>query len=762
MKARNAVTLVVAVALCVSSARAATFFVPPDEWVARRADAIVIGTIESSRATTGERGRIETIYTLRVQEALKGLEPGVEVVDLREIGGSLDGAMLHVSGTPVYREGARYLVFMRRTGDTWTTFDRAVGKFTFRSSPSGEAILVRDEVLSDARTSARGRGEQEQARVAREFIPRIREFVRQGALHTEMLRFATGDESLESSTPGDVRHAAEIAAAAWSSNPSYAIEYAVSPEPATGDATGDDGESRIVVGDPAGLIPGTFGIDSSVLAVAVYGCRAGECLPDDHWIGDRQFANITWSDVVLNDLAPGVTLSQAIMNTIVAHEMGHTLGFRHSNRAKNDPDPGDASYLCAPPLPCSDQAVMNSSAADERNGQLTAWDQDAAGEVYGEGGTPHEPAEYVDDLYVGGSGGWYPARRRDTKVVWRVAGPACQAPSITWQESAVEVEPGSRAVLRVDVAGTASDLEWYEGPSGDRSRPAGTGNPFTTAELSATTSFWVLASGPCGEASSGTITVKVVPACPSDAFCALSNRFAVRLRAVDHRTNRAGGGEPRAHNDLFGSFSIPSLTGDAENPEVLVKVLDGRAVNGNFWVFFGGLTDLEYTLTVSDSETGLTTSYRKPAGSATGGFDVGDGYSPESCAGERDGTSLPVMIPSACGDDPGRLCLEAGAFSVELHARDQRSKAEGRGVAMPQNDISGYFSLPSLTGDEGNPEVFVKVLDGRGVNGYFWLFYSGLTDLEYTVTVTDHRTGERKQYVKPAGSKCGGFDTNAF
>jgi hypothetical protein len=759
MKAHSLVALVVAVALCNSSAQAATFVVPPDEWVARTADAIVIGTVVSSRTVRGDQGRIETIHSILVEERIKGPDPVADVVELTEIGGTFEGALLHVSGTPVYREGGRYLVFMRKTGDSWTTFDRAVGKFAFRTSRTGEAELVRDEVLSDVRGHEHGR---EQARIAVEFIPRIREIVRQQVFDRQVVHFLDSSWSQESDSPGDVRHASVVAAAAWSATSPDSIRYSVSTEPATGNAPGDDGESRVIVGDPTDLIPGTFGIDSSVLAVAVYGCRAADCLPDDHRIGDRQFANITWSDVVLNDMATGVVLSQAILNTIVAHEFGHTLGFRHSNRTKNDPDPNDASYICAPPLPCSDQAVMNSSAEDERNGQLTTWDQNAAGEVYGGGGTPHAPAEYVDDLYVHRVGGWYPARRRDAGVEWRIAAPSCQAPVIVGLESAVEIEAGSRAELRLEVMGTPSTFRWYEGRSGDRSRLVGTENPFTTAPLTKTTDFWMLASSPCGETSSDTLTVRVVPGCPMDAFCALSNRFVVRVHAVDHRTLRAGGGEPRAHNDLFGSFSIPSLTGDAENPEVFVKVLDGRSVNGSFWVFFGGLTDLEYTLTVLDNETGLTKSYRKPAGSATGGFDVGNGYVPDSCAGEVDGASMTPTGASSCDADAGTLCLERGTFSVELSARDPRTGARGNGLSIAQNGISGHFALPSLTGDERNPEVFVKILDGRGVNGFFWVFYSGLTDLEYTLTVTDNRTGTRKQYFKPAGSKCGGFDTSAF
>ena len=65
----------------------------------------------------------------------------------------------------------------------------------------------------------------------------------------------------------------------------------------------------------------------------------------------------------------------------------------------------------------------------------------------------------------------------------------------------------------------------------------------------------------------------------------------------------------------------------------------------------------------------------------------------------------------------------------------------------------GYFS---------NPEVFVKMLDGTALNGAYWFFYGGLTDLEYTLTVTDVATGKQKTYAKPAGSECGGSDTAAF
>jgi hypothetical protein len=42
-------------------------------------------------------------------------------------------------------------------------------------------------------------------------------------------------------------------------------------------------------------------------------------------------------------------------------------------------------------------------------------------------------------------------------------------------------------------------------------------------------------------------------------------------------------------------------------------VLDGRAINGGFWVFYGALSNVEYTLTVTDTETGRVKTYFNPS-----------------------------------------------------------------------------------------------------------------------------------------------------
>jgi hypothetical protein len=45
-------------------------------------------------------------------------------------------------------------------------------------------------------------------------------------------------------------------------------------------------------------------------------------------------------------------------------------------------------------------------------------------------------------------------------------------------------------------------------------------------------------------------------------------------------------------------------------------------VNGKFWVFYGRLTDVESTITVTDTVTGLSRTYSNPAGSVVSEADT--------------------------------------------------------------------------------------------------------------------------------------------
>lgn len=268
--------------------------------------------------------------------------------------------------------------------------------------------------------------------------------------------------------------------------------------------------------------------------------------------------------------------------------------------------------------------------------------------------------------------------------------------------------------------------------------------------------------------------------CPEGKLCLNEGRFEVSLSATDPRTGDTGAGQSVRQNDIFGYFSIPELTQDPSNPEVFVKVLDGRPVNGKFWVFYGSLTDFELTLTVLDTATQTSASYTKPGGETCGEYDteaLGKAASFAIVSASELRTELHALRLGArplpldelapapevgCVTTESSLCLLSSRFAVTLEARDQRTGQTATGRTIPRNDLFGYFTLPELTGNPDNVEVFVKVLDGRAVNGKFWVFFGGLTDLEYTLTVRDAETSAEKVYVKEAGSACGQFDVNAF
>lgn len=97
----------------------------------------------------------------------------------------------------------------------------------------------------------------------------------------------------------------------------------------------------------------------------------------------------------------------------------------------------------------------------------------------------------------------------------------------------------------------------------------------------------------------------------SSSFCTLSKRFEVKLAAKDPRSGKTDAGQVMFSSDFFGYFAFPVLAGNTTDPQVFIKVLDGRPVNGKFWVFYAALTDVEFTLTVRDTQTGATKSYHQ-------------------------------------------------------------------------------------------------------------------------------------------------------
>ncbi|HKF42712.1 MAG TPA: hypothetical protein VKG01_06415 [Thermoanaerobaculia bacterium] len=102
-------------------------------------------------------------------------------------------------------------------------------------------------------------------------------------------------------------------------------------------------------------------------------------------------------------------------------------------------------------------------------------------------------------------------------------------------------------------------------------------------------------------------------ACVPDttSLCLNAGRFRVQTQWVT-TDGVTGGGHPVALTSDTGYFWFFS----ANNVELVVKVVDGRAFNNNFWVFAGGLTNVNVIMTVTDTEAGLVKVYVNPQGTA--------------------------------------------------------------------------------------------------------------------------------------------------
>lgn len=91
-------------------------------------------------------------------------------------------------------------------------------------------------------------------------------------------------------------------------------------------------------------------------------------------------------------------------------------------------------------------------------------------------------------------------------------------------------------------------------------------------------------------------------------LCLANDRFAV---TATYNAGASGSGQAQA-------VKLTDDTGylwffDASNVEMVVKVLDGCALGNHYWVFAGGLTNVNVTLTVTDTQTNAHRTYTNPA-----------------------------------------------------------------------------------------------------------------------------------------------------
>ena len=261
-------------------------------------------------------------------------------------------------------------------------------------------------------------------------------------------------------------------------------------------------------------------------------------------------------------------------------------------------------------------------------------------------------------------------------------------------------------------------------------------------------------------------------------LCLNAARFNVQVTWTAPSQGSSGTGRAEPLTDDTGYFWFFN----SDNIELVVKVLDARGVNGHFWVFYGALSNVQYTITVSDTVTGAVRTYENPSGTLASFADT-SAFSASGAGSETHATAStqeieartaqelrglsgvlngsvisPRVAAPDCAPGGATLCLNQSRFRLTVDWEVPSEGSSGRGTSLPITGDTGYFWF--FNG--ANVELIVKVLDGRAVNGHFWVFYGALSNVQYTIKVIDTQTGVVKTYTNPSGQLASVADTSAF
>jgi hypothetical protein len=418
------------------SIQAATFVVPDDLTMVRRAHGIIVATALHSFTEKSDKGEISTVTTMAIDEVVSEVVKGSidqHTIDIREPGGTFQERSTVIPGTPRFNDGQKYVLFLFHEHDHWHVLDLVLGKFTFVTDNIGREMLLRDEEAISG-WDPNGKEHQERHRLAEPFLEFLRRAESGGPLAENFLADETPVSAqqfrpvplttptatsytfivsgsfgarwnvfpsavnfftvgTEPGAPGGGITAVNAAISSWNTDPSSNVNYVNAGVDSSGTHNGgvgtSDGQNTIAFerdlsayGVPpfmcnANGYSGTLGVGGVTNAS---GTHSGP--------NNETFSTTLEGDVEMNKGIANCTLlfNNGDFNSAVTHETGHTLGFRHSDQTRAD----DPSTACTtdPTLECSSQAIMKSFIPTGLNAALQAWDQHAVDAVYpGSGGT---------------------------------------------------------------------------------------------------------------------------------------------------------------------------------------------------------------------------------------------------------------------------------------------------------------------------------------------------------------------------------------
>ena len=416
--------LLFGLAILVSRSAFSTSVIPiSDRELRARADVVVHGIVLSSDATVDAQGRPETVTIIEPISVLKGRLEGSLV--LHQLGGELpDGTFLKMWGQPEYLPGHEVVVFAIAHNDgEYETAEMFLGKFEIQQDEAGNHFAISDlaaeahpgvDILreldgDDSSDDLPGRGKRARRPLVRgattiveaisprpldQFLDSLRRGVFQtanaanvigmmkpvehaskisggkkplwGHINNSMYRWnnnATAAFSLvgTANMTGGGTSEATAALAAWTNEPNSVINYTVG-----------SGTSNTI--DLNAATSSGCGWSTCLAGGGVIGCGGPQGGGSNSFRGDT-YLTISSGSVQLRCLATPNLFGSATIQSVLEHELGHTLGLGHSdqNVSPHDTCRGD-----------EDAAIMRSTV--QSTPPLGTDDTDAVRWLYGDGG----------------------------------------------------------------------------------------------------------------------------------------------------------------------------------------------------------------------------------------------------------------------------------------------------------------------------------------------------------------------------------------
>jgi choice-of-anchor B domain-containing protein len=243
-----------------------------------------------------------------------------------------------------------------------------------------------------------------------------------------------------------------------------------------------------------------------------------------------------------------------------------------------------------------------------------------------------------------------------------------------------------------------------------------------------------------------------------DRLCLAGGRFLVDVDWRGATENGKGKVVERGKN--FGAFTF-----GGSGIDLLVKTANaGRGIN----LLYGPLTNIPFSLRVVDVKAKKVTRYGNGPNNCGGiqpltaalaeSVDLDGLLNPQVLDFAAPGRGIPEKVSltpatepheaGTCKATPTRLCLHANRYAVEARL------PSGAARATRVSDSAGTLAF-KIAG----PDVAVTVSEAQDKIRIVW---GSVTNQGYTLIVTDTLSGEVETYANPAGTFCGGVDTDAF